>query len=261
MAFHNFRDSWTEFWAAAANRIRRTADALDDYSGAKHAEPDTGPADDPTGQLRAPWWVTAVVILLAAVGISAVAALIWAVVELLAALVQALASLVQSLVTMVGDGVHAGRWTAHRGGLLAVVSNPVQHYLTIHAAGLPASAQTLWDGWLTAGAVLLVLAVIGSWPARIGWILFGAASAGMVYAGTPANGRDLSAAVAVIGWALLSVFAFRGLYLFRPRFINIENPAPKPADVNVTVPAPTIKRIDVDINGRQISTVDESDDK
>jgi hypothetical protein len=248
------RNGWTEFCALAATRIRRTADALEAYAGIRRPKWHQDQNDPAVVADPPPWGVTTAALTLAAVTVIVAAGMVWFAVSLIIALLD-------SLVSLLGDGLHAGRWSAHHGGLLAVISDPIQHYLTVHAAGLPANAPTLWGGWLAAGAVLLVLSVFGSWGARIGWILFGAASAAMVYGGATTAGRDLSVAVTVIAWALLSVVAFRGMVLFSPRFVYVDNKAAEPAKVEVTVPAPTIKRIDVDINGRQISTVDQADDE
>ncbi len=52
---------------------------------------------------------------------------------------------------------------------------------------------------------LFLLAVLGSRGARIGWILTGAMTTAMVYAGTAPTGRMLAAGLTVTIWAVLSI--------------------------------------------------------
>jgi uncharacterized membrane protein YedE/YeeE len=109
-----------------------------------------------------------------------------------------------------GGTEHAFSW-AVGWDLPRVITNPVRHYLDTHTAGLPASPDLLWSAWAITGAVLLVLAIGNSAGARIGWLLYGLATAGMVWAGTAATGRATAAGVTVIAWALCSVLALHGL--------------------------------------------------
>lgn len=109
------------------------------------------------------------------------------------------------LVHLIGhDGVHAlAAWRVSH-----VISDPLHHYLATAGAGLPASPQTLTIGWAVAAGVLLLGALAGIRGARIGWAVIGAATTAMVYAGTPAAGHLVAAAVTVAAWALLSIPAY-----------------------------------------------------
>jgi uncharacterized membrane protein YedE/YeeE len=109
-----------------------------------------------------------------------------------------------------GGTEHAFSW-AVGWDLPRIITNPVRHYLDTHTAGLPASPDLLWSAWAITGAVLLVLAIGNSVGARIGWLLYGLATAGMVWAGTASSGRATAAGVTVIAWALCSVLALHGL--------------------------------------------------
>jgi hypothetical protein len=96
------------------------------------------------------------------------------------------------------------------GPITRTVTDPVHTYLTQHTAGLPATAGQLWAGWLTATAVLFLTAWLGSRGARVGWVLIGATTTAMTWAGSPGSGRELAGGVAVVLWSLLSVLAFTG---------------------------------------------------
>ncbi|MGC9670966.1 hypothetical protein ACNTMW_31015 [Planosporangium sp. 12N6] len=150
--------------------------------------------------------------------------------------------LVTSLISSIGHGAHAGadavtragRWLTH-GPIAHTITDPVHHYLDTHTAGLPATASQLWAAWLTATAVLFVASWMGLRSARVGWVLIGAVTTGMVWAGAPHTGRDLAAAVAIGAWALLSLLALSGLgrrtpaVVVRPRPRLVDDVDPRPA--------------------------------
>ncbi|MGW4806409.1 hypothetical protein [Kitasatospora sp. NPDC004272] len=129
--------------------------------------------------------------------------------------------------TMIGE---------HHNGVLATVTRPVHAYLTAHS-GLPADTATVWALWQVAGPVSFVLAAIGFTSARVLWTGYGAATAAMVWAATPATGRPVATALAVACWVLLSTAALHGLRL-RPTLVVPVRVRVKP-NINVTtVPRP-----------------------
>jgi len=96
--------------------------------------------------------------------------------------------------------------------LAKIVITPVHAYITAHAAGLAAGAEAIFSAWTLSGVGLwLACWLARSWGARLAWVLYGAATAAMVYSASPATGRMLATGVAIVYWALLSVFAFRGV--------------------------------------------------
>jgi len=100
---------------------------------------------------------------------------------------------------------------SQRGTLLAVITAPVHHYLAVRTAALPVSPRLAFDAWSVTGVALGVAAWKRSGAGRIGWAMWGAASAGMVWAGTPAASQALATGEAALAWALLSLAALRGL--------------------------------------------------
>lgn len=157
--------------------------------------------DEATAGRRLPAWVTdpATWILtgLAALALALTAGALWIVWLVLTGLAHG----------AVIVGAEAGRWLTN-GPITGTVTGPVRDYLSAHADGLPATADQLWWAWLAITAGLLVLAGTGARGARPGWLIAGAATTAMVYAGAPATGRTLAAGLTVLIWALLSTLAF-----------------------------------------------------
>ncbi|MGW2331662.1 hypothetical protein ACWC5C_38760 [Streptomyces sp. NPDC001700] len=96
----------------------------------------------------------------------------------------------------------------------ATITDPVHAYLRAHTVGLPITATTVFVIWQTVGVGTL----IGSWVStsfgpRITWIVYGAATAFMVWDASPAAGRTVATGLAVIAWTILSSLALRGLSL------------------------------------------------
>ena len=153
----------------------------------------------------------------------AVLLIVWALVNLVEWLARGAAHLIGH------HGVHAlAAWQ-----ITHVITDPIRHY--IGAAHLPASASALSILWLVAAIILwLGSSLLGFNGARVGWIAYGAATTAMVYAGTPAAGRGVAAAVTVVAWALLSIPAFWGKSRDVLNYIDVHNPL-KAADT----PAPT----------------------
>ncbi|MEU8243364.1 hypothetical protein AB0C07_34350 [Actinoplanes missouriensis] len=91
-----------------------------------------------------------------------------------------------------------------------IVLQPIRRYLNSHAAGLPVDADTLWWTWFAIGLSLFVLsALLRSPAARLGWVLFGAASTAMVYDAAAAPAQPVAAGATVIWWVTLSFAALR----------------------------------------------------
>lgn len=112
----------------------------------------------------------------------------------------------------IGDTTSTGGQHLAASGLTRTITRSVHAYLDQHATGLPVPAHTLWLAWLCTTAGLFVLAVAGSRGARVGWVISGAMTAAMVYAGTPEQGRAVASGLAVTVWAVLSVVALNRLF-------------------------------------------------
>lgn len=96
-------------------------------------------------------------------------------------------------------------------GLFETVRRPVTAYLHSSAVDLPMTQQALTDLWQLIGIVgFLALAVLQSRSARLVWLLWGLATAAMVWAGTAQPGRAVAAGVTVMAWACASLIALRG---------------------------------------------------
>jgi hypothetical protein len=124
------------------------------------------------------------------------------------------AGLIVPLVRLIAHGIaaglHAGAdWATHWTGARLVL-DPVHRYLDAHAAGLPVTSATLWWTWCAAGIGLFALAVLfRANAARLGWVLYGLASAAMAWAASPAPSRPIVAGVAGLWWTVLALFALR----------------------------------------------------
>ncbi|MFD4528409.1 hypothetical protein ACFWP7_31725 [Streptomyces sp. NPDC058470] len=102
----------------------------------------------------------------------------------------------------------------------ATLTDPVHAYLAAHTVGLPVTATSAFGIWLGVGGASLVWAwITEAFGARLTWLAHGAATAFMVWESSPAAGRTVAAALAVLAWTSLSLFALRGLSL-RP-VINV----------------------------------------
>lgn len=100
---------------------------------------------------------------------------------------------------------------AIRTDLFATIHRPVTAYLRDNAAGLPMTAQDLIDLWALVGiGGFLVVAVLRSRSARLVWLVWGLATAAMVWAGTAQPGRAVATGVTVVAWACASLIAQRG---------------------------------------------------
>lgn len=91
-----------------------------------------------------------------------------------------------------------------------LVLDPVRSYINFHAVGVRVDADTIWWTWCATGVVFFLLSTATrNLGARIGWTLHGAATAGMVWANTPALGRTIAVGVTAAVWCALSVLALR----------------------------------------------------
>lgn len=110
-----------------------------------------------------------------------------------------------TLVLLVRAAIHAGADTIVL-ELARTVTVPVEGYLTSHGTGLPVSPAALMVGWYVAGGALLLLSgAVAARGARVGWVLFGLATAAMVYAGTPHPRQWIAVGIAAAWWTLLSI--------------------------------------------------------
>ncbi|WP_328884688.1 hypothetical protein [Streptomyces sp. NBC_00299] len=95
----------------------------------------------------------------------------------------------------------------------AVIDTPVRTYIAQHTSGLAVSGSAVYAFWKAVGLFSLVGGFFHSTGARITYTLWGAASVGMVWSASPANGRTVATGIAVLAWTIASVFALRGLSL------------------------------------------------
>lgn len=95
----------------------------------------------------------------------------------------------------------------------AVIDNPVRTYLAQHTSGLAVSGSAVYAFWQAVGLFGLVGGFFHSTGARITYTFWGAASVGMVWSASPADGRTVATGIAVLAWTIASVFALRGLSL------------------------------------------------
>lgn len=135
-----------------------------------------------------------------------IAGLVLAVAVIAGLIVPLLAAIARFLVAAVDGGADWVRdWNLAR-----LVLDPVRAYLDTHATGLPIGADTLWWTWTAAGAAFFLLGwLAAAVAARIGWVLWGAATVAMVYATTTGPARTTTAGIAVLWWTVLSLFALR----------------------------------------------------
>ncbi|WP_086709596.1 hypothetical protein [Streptomyces antimycoticus] len=129
----------------------------------------------------------------------------------------------------------------------AVIDTPIRTYIAQHTGGLAVSGSDVYAFWQAVGLFGLVGGFFHSTGARITYSLWGAASVGMVWSASPADGRTVATGIAVLVWTIASVFALRGLSL-RP---VINNLAPAAPQVNVYPafhfpPQPTPEHDDLD---------------
>ncbi|WP_329156367.1 hypothetical protein OIU91_42955 (plasmid) [Streptomyces sp. NBC_01456] len=104
----------------------------------------------------------------------------------------------------------------------ATVADPVHAYLSAHTVGLPLTATSAFVIWQGVGIASLALSwFTGAVGARLTWTAHGACSVFMVWDASPAAGRPVAAALAVLAWTIGSFLALRGLSL-RP-LIHLHN--------------------------------------
>lgn len=162
----------------------------------------------------------------------------------------AAAGIFAAVITGIMQLTEAAQSTEPRGhtGLLATITLPVVRYLEHHTQGLPLTAETAYGTWTLAALVLPLLAcVTRSFGARLAWGGFGAGTVAMVWFGTAQPGRPVAAAVAFLGWALISIVALRGFHLSRGSFTHT-NIAPE-IRPEIHIPAPRSER--AELNGHR----------
>lgn len=173
-----------------------------------------------------PLWLEALGTVLAALAI--MAAFIGIVVGLVWLIKIVLTALVHALIILPARTLWS--WLAHW-PVAAVITQPVHTYLVGHAAGLPASPSLLGQVWGWSALGLLTAAwLFRSWGARLGWVVFGAATAAMVWLGSPEPGRWIAVVLTALAWSMLSTLAFKGvgvsMLLLRSRDTIINNSIP-----------------------------------
>lgn len=118
--------------------------------------------------------------------------------------------LIRWLASLVVNAVGGGADWLQNWNLTHVVLHPVRDYLTAHSTDLPITANTLWWTWCAAGVGLFLFAFLfRAVAARLGWVLFGAATMAMVWATTTGPARTTTTGIAALWWIVLSLFALR----------------------------------------------------
>ncbi|MFB6726778.1 hypothetical protein ACFCV3_41795 [Kribbella sp. NPDC056345] len=88
-----------------------------------------------------------------------------------------------------------------------IAADPFMHWLTTHTTGLPITAETAAWIWGVTGALLWFAASFHHLVAKALWLVFGATTAAMVWAGTTTNAhRPVTTGLVVIAWTVLSLF-------------------------------------------------------
>ncbi len=193
-----FRDVWTEAQDSGADTTTPTAPVVA-LTGVDYA---LAAVDRTAG-----WWRTAsqesrvLAAIYAAIATVAVLVFITEVAELAIGLVRWVVGVSGSGSSLLA-GTDIGR----------TVAEPVTAYLTDHAVGLPVSAAAVVTLWAVAAATCWAGSLFGWRGARVGWTVVIAGTGWMVYAATPAPGREAAVAVALAVAALVSIPAYR-----RPR--------------------------------------------
>ncbi|MEF3117587.1 hypothetical protein [Streptomyces chrestomyceticus] len=96
------------------------------------------------------------------------------------------------------------------------------------------------EAWQAVGAVSLLLGFLRFTGARLTWTAWGAATVAMVWAGAPGPGRQVAVGITLLAWAVLSLFALRGLSLFPAAFVHVDvhNQAPPAPQVRAEIHLP-----------------------
>lgn len=117
-------------------------------------------------------------------------------------------TLLTQMVELLGKALAGGDgWS--RADPAGLVADPVHAYITEHTVRVGVDSGTVFWTWCAAGVVFLLFALAGNVGARIGWTLHGAATALMVFVGTPDPGRPVATGLTVTFWAVLSMLAYR----------------------------------------------------
>ncbi|MFH9749890.1 hypothetical protein ACH4MN_36390 [Streptomyces anulatus] len=98
-------------------------------------------------------------------------------------------------------------------GVFAVLDQPIRSYIAAHSTTLPVNAATVYTLWQAVGLFGLIGGFLRSSGARLTWTAWGAATIAMVHSITPADGRTIATALAVLAWTTASTLALRGLTL------------------------------------------------
>lgn len=76
------------------------------------------------------------------------------------------------------------------------------HNISGHSQGLPVSATTAYRLWQLTGLITCVLGfVTHRTGVQLGWVAWGAATAGMVWAAAPGASRTVAVGITALAWA------------------------------------------------------------
>ncbi|RSN05947.1 hypothetical protein DMC63_37685 [Streptomyces sp. WAC 05977] len=92
-----------------------------------------------------------------------------------------------------------------------IVTDPIGHWMAMHTAGLPLTAQAAAWLWGGTGFLLFYAACYRHLGAQLLWPIYGAATAAMAWSGTAtADHRPVVVGLLAIAWSALSLLALRG---------------------------------------------------
>ncbi|CAM3499562.1 hypothetical protein [Stackebrandtia soli] len=131
---------------------------------------------------------------------------------LIAAIAFPVAELVVVIVSTVVSDLSGMGWTwLGTVEFTDLVTHPVRAYIEGHAPAIGLTPSVVFGLWV--GAAIGTWLLSGTVAGRIGWILTGLATVGMVWVETPAAGRWIAIGITTLWWLLLSVFALAGMSL------------------------------------------------
>lgn len=131
------------------------------------------------------------------------------------------------LISMIGLLLRGTIALAHTAGQLPkselayVVSDPLQHWITAHTAGLPVSPPAVLAVWLAGGGVLALAGFAGSRGARVAWPAYGAATVAMAWFGAAEPHRPVAAGLVGLTWGLLSILVLHRGGTRQPQHITV----------------------------------------
>ena len=131
------------------------------------------------------------------------------------------------LISLIGLLLRGTIALAHTAGqlpksaLAQVVSDPLQHWIAAHTAGLPVSPSVVLAVWLAGGGVLALAGFAGSRGARVAWPAYGAATVAMAWFGAVEPHRPVAAGLVGLTWGLLSILVLHRGGTRQPQHITV----------------------------------------